>query len=250
MIKIKFDRDSVCMADSMRSHTLSFDVDDKISIDDFIGILYAKYNAIANIGGGRATWILQIKIESSYEDIALFAEQWDSAKCFSNSLFTIEEIIKYYNSTDFYAKYLAQQDPETVYNTMKVEKHILLDPVAEKKENAIEKKYKLFTEFCKEIKKQNLNFETKYKDHKSWVGSILNKKRKICWFSVWNTGFKLTFYFTEKTIEDVYALDINIDLKKVVKEAKPIGKLIPIIIEIEDKNAMKDGLKILEYKLC
>jgi len=58
----------------------------------------------------------------------------------------------------------------------------------------------------------------------------------------------LTFYFTEKTIEDVYNLDINDEIKKTVRETKPVGKLKPIIIEIKNKAKMKDGIKILEYK--
>ena len=135
-----------------------------------------------------------------------------------------------------------------------MEYKILTDPKVKPEndvlEKALGKNYGRYMEFAEKIGAQNLAVEWHYyNDGKSWLGKILYKKKNLCWFSVWNTGFKLTFYFTEETIEDVYALDINIDLKKVIKETKPIGKLIPIIIEIEYKNAMKDGLKILEYKL-
>jgi len=241
MIKIKFDRDSVCMADDIESHAVSFDVDENISIDDFISILYSKQNAIARIGGGKATWILQLINGSFHIDIAIFAEQWDTAKYLDfNS--TIDEIIKYYDSIEFFAKYLAQKDPEIVYNTLK-------NPMVKPRKNVIVEKYKLFTEFSAEIKKLNPNFELSYcKDAKTLLGNILYKKKKICWFSVWNTGFKLVFYFTEKTIEDLYDLDINIDIKKMIKKENPVEKLIPVIIEVENKSKMKDGLKIFEYK--
>ena len=86
MIKIKFNRDSVCLDDDINSHETSFDVDEKMTIDDFIGLLYSKSN-IARIAGGEATWILQLR--------------------------------SIYNSSEFYAKYLGQKDPEVVYNNLK-----------------------------------------------------------------------------------------------------------------------------------
>jgi hypothetical protein len=45
----------------------------------------------------------------------------------------------------------------------------------------------------------------------------LDKKKNVCWLSVWNTGFKLTFYFTEKTIDGVYEMEVNGKIKKSAK---------------------------------
>jgi hypothetical protein len=134
-----------------------------------------------------------------------------------------------------------------------MDEQILTDPMIEPKdsilENALGEKYKLFNEFSEEIKKQNFILQWNYyKDEKSWLCKVLNKKKNLGWFSVWNTGFKLTFYFMEKTIEGIYNLDINDEIKKAAKEVKPVGKLIPIIVEIKNKAKMKDGMKILEYK--
>ena len=62
MIRVKFDRDSVCMGDDIESHEIYLDVDEKMTIDDFIKYLYSKSeNVIARISGGKATWILQLK---------------------------------------------------------------------------------------------------------------------------------------------------------------------------------------------
>jgi len=87
-----------------------------------------------------------------------------------------------------------------------------------------------------------------YKDGKSWLGKILYKKKNICWLSVWSTGFKITFYFTNKTINGINELSISDEIKKQAIEAKPIGKLIPIIMRIGSKSLMNDRLKILDYK--
>jgi len=118
MIKINFDRDSVCMGDDIEDHYISFEVDEKMPIEGFIKFLYSNLNAIARIGGGKATWLLQIRFnEYYYRDIAIFAEQWDCVKCF-DFYNTIGEIVKQYKPKFFYAKYLAQRDPEDVYNNL------------------------------------------------------------------------------------------------------------------------------------
>ena len=118
LVKIKFDRDSVCLGDDIDSHNVSFDVDEEMTIDDFIKFLYSKAN-IARIGGGEATWILQLRNGRFYIDIAVFAEQWNTVKYFSTTFFTTGEIIKIYNSNEFFAKYLGQKDPEMVYDNLK-----------------------------------------------------------------------------------------------------------------------------------
>ena len=85
-----------------------------------------------------------------------------------------------------------------------MENLILTDPMVNPEndvlENALGKNYNRYKEFIDKINAQNLIVEWNYyNDGKSWLGKILNKKKNLCWLSVWNTGFKLTFYFTEKT---------------------------------------------------
>jgi hypothetical protein len=135
-----------------------------------------------------------------------------------------------------------------------MENKILTDPKVKPEnevlENALGKNYKRYTEFASKINSKDLTLEWNYyNDGKSWLGKILNKKKNLCWLSVWNTGFKLTFYFTEKTIEGIRGLDIDDKIKNTVREAKPVGKLFPIIMLIENKKRIDDGLKILDYKM-
>jgi hypothetical protein len=134
-----------------------------------------------------------------------------------------------------------------------MEKQILTDPLLKPEdvlESVLGKKYKTYTEFVNKISGLGLVPEWNYyRDGKSWLCKILNKKKNLCWLSVWNTGFKLTFYFTEKTIEGIYELDIHEDIKKTAPETKPVGKFRPVILLIENKKILNDGLKILEYKM-
>ena len=135
-----------------------------------------------------------------------------------------------------------------------MENQILTDPMIKPEnevlENALGKNHMKFIEFVDKINTQNLILVWNYyNDGKSWLGKILHKKKNLCWLSVWNTGFKLTFYFTEKTIKGIHELDIDDEIKNMVQKIKPIGKLFPIILSIENKKRMNDSIRILEYKM-
>jgi len=120
-MEIKFDRDSVCMGDDIESHAVSFDINEEMSIEEFIDFLYKKSNVIAKISGGKATWVLQLKSEGFYIDIAVFAQQMNYVKYlsrFQNKLTRIGEVTKFRNSTQFFAKYLGQKDPNEVYKNL------------------------------------------------------------------------------------------------------------------------------------
>ena len=134
-----------------------------------------------------------------------------------------------------------------------METQVLIDPLVEPDDkvlkHALGEKYNLYKTFSEKIGEQNLTIEWNYyKDGKSWLGKILNKKKNICWLSVWDTGFRLTFYFTNKTIDGLNELSISDEIKKQAIETKPIGKLIPVIMQIGSKSLIDDGLKILDYK--
>jgi len=125
----------------------------------------------------------------------------------------------------------------------------MVKPNNENLETALGKNHKIFTEFEKKTAEQNLVLEWNYyNDGKSWLCKILHKKKNFGWLSVWNTGFKITFYFPEKAINGVYELDISEEIKITAKEAKPVGKSHPVSFLIKNKKIMNDALKILEYK--
>ena len=135
-----------------------------------------------------------------------------------------------------------------------MENQILTDPMVKLEnkvlETALGKNYKLYTEFVNKINELNLILEWNYyNDGKSWLCKVLNKKKNIAWLSVWNTGFKLTFYFTEKTIDGIYGLDIDDEIKNNAQNMKPVGKLRPVIILLKNKKLVNNGIKLLEYKI-
>ncbi|MBP7461068.1 MAG: DUF3788 family protein [Candidatus Delongbacteria bacterium] len=87
-----------------------------------------------------------------------------------------------------------------------------------------------------------------YNDGKAWLGKVTHKKKTVFWLSVWDACFKLSFYFTEKTRAGVMALPIDEAYKQQVNQAVPIGKLIPLVIEIRGPESVEDALTIIRYK--
>ena len=134
-----------------------------------------------------------------------------------------------------------------------MEQQILTDPMVMPEDivlrNALGKNYQLFTEFVQKINELTFALEWNYyNDGKSWLGKVLHKKKNLCWLSVWDTGFKLTFYFPERAIGGVYQLDIDDGVKKAAREMKPVGKSHPVVMLVKNKRLIKDGIKIMEYK--
>lgn len=87
-----------------------------------------------------------------------------------------------------------------------------------------------------------------YKDGNSWLCKALNKKKNLFWLSAWDKFFKASFYFTEKHLESFAVLDISETLKEELYRARPIGKLIPLLLEIRTSEQLSDLLKIVEFK--
>jgi hypothetical protein len=87
-----------------------------------------------------------------------------------------------------------------------------------------------------------------YKDGKAWLCKVVYKKKTILWLSIWENYIKTGFYFTEKTGIGVLELDIDSKIKEVFEMAKPVGKLIPLIIDIDQQNQIKDLKEVVRYK--
>jgi hypothetical protein len=84
-----------------------------------------------------------------------------------------------------------------------------------------------------------------YKDSKGWLCKVCHKKKTVFWLSVWDGFFKTSFFFLERHLEGIAALQIDDNSFTVEKEW---GKMIPLIFNINDKNKFPDLLKVIEFK--
>ena len=125
-------------------------------------------------------------------------------------------------------------------------------PSEEVLRNALgETNYNLFQGFVQNITSptSGLAMEWRYyNDGKAWLCKVVNKKKTVFWPSIWEHYFKTSFYFTEKHLESIDALSIADSLKQQLAQAKSIGKLIPLIIDVHNDEAMTDLLTLVHFK--
>jgi hypothetical protein len=111
--------------------------------------------------------------------------------------------------------------------------------------------YSVYKEFMTRIQNESIGLAPEwryYRDGKAWLCKIVYKKKTVLWLSLWQPFFKVVSYYTEKTIPGVYDLPIDEKIKESVRTGVRIGKFIPVIIEVSQKEQLEDIYKIIEYK--
>ncbi|WP_101690366.1 DUF3788 family protein [Dysgonomonas massiliensis] len=87
-----------------------------------------------------------------------------------------------------------------------------------------------------------------YNDGKAWLGKVVYKKKTILWLSIWKGFFKTSFYFTEKHLEAIAELNISETIKEEFFKSKTIGRLIPMIIDVNIEEQLVDLLTVVRFK--
>jgi len=87
-----------------------------------------------------------------------------------------------------------------------------------------------------------------YKDAKSWLCKVCHKKKTVFWLSVFEGCFKTTFIFLERHLSGIDELDISEQIKEDFCQMKPVGKLLPMLICINEQKQLTDLLKIIKFK--
>lgn len=88
-----------------------------------------------------------------------------------------------------------------------------------------------------------------YNDGKAWLGKVTNGKKTVLWLSVWEGFFRTSFFFTEKHLEAIAALDISATIGDRFAEAKPVGRLIPMLIDVSAEKQLTDLLTVTRFKI-
>lgn len=87
-----------------------------------------------------------------------------------------------------------------------------------------------------------------YNDGKAWLCKVVYKKKTVFWLSIWQGYFKTAFYFTQRDCSGIHELDIAETIKADFISQKPVGKLLPLILNISTREQLDDLLKIIVYK--
>lgn len=106
---------------------------------------------------------------------------------------------------------------------------------------------RIFSEIIPEL---SLNPEWNYyNDGKAWLCKVCFKKKTVFWLSIWEGLIRTGFYFTEKHLADIAELDIEEQIKTDFCLSKNIGRLIPMIIDIDSDTRLQDLQTVARYKI-
>ena len=97
------------------------------------------------------------------------------------------------------------------------------------------------------IKEDHPSFATEwryYNDGKSWLCKITQKKKTVCWVSVWDRLFKTTFYFPDRAEELIAASELDKEYVDQFVNGKKYGKIRGVTVAIK-KSADLKATKIL-----
>jgi hypothetical protein len=87
-----------------------------------------------------------------------------------------------------------------------------------------------------------------YNDGKSWLLKILKKTKTMCWISVFDGEFRMTFYFTDKVEPLILKSDIPAELKEQFVNGKRYNKIRGLTIVFKDKKDLESAKTVLSIK--
>ena len=119
-------------------------------------------------------------------------------------------------------------------------------PTNEILKETLKKSYTVFEELSAILTEQGLTFNWKYyNDSKAWLCKVSFKKKTVFWLSAWNGFFKTSFFFLERHLEGIAALQMNENNFTIEKEW---GKMIPLLFDISKSEQLADLLRVVEFK--
>ncbi len=88
-----------------------------------------------------------------------------------------------------------------------------------------------------------------YRDGKSWLLKVTQKKKTIFWLSIIQGAFRTTFYFTDKAEEAFMSSNLTDELKQEFKSGKHFGKLRGMTIVHTTKRNVEEAKILIGIKL-
>ncbi|TDW13227.1 uncharacterized protein DUF3788 [Breznakia blatticola] len=99
-----------------------------------------------------------------------------------------------------------------------------------------------------------------YNDGKAWLSKGeykwitkrgTNKVKPIFWLSIWEGLFKVSFFFAEKTRDDLMRLPLSEDTKSLIKNTKPHGKsmqYLSVVFEVGNDTVLNDIYTLVKFR--
>lgn len=87
-----------------------------------------------------------------------------------------------------------------------------------------------------------------YNDGKAWLCKVQYKKKTVFWLSIWESCFKISFFFMERHLDGFFDLPIDPSVKDQLNLIKPTGKIIPVVLTIRHMEQLDDVRRIIDFK--
>jgi len=99
-----------------------------------------------------------------------------------------------------------------------------------------------------------------YNDGKAWLtkGEYkwttprgTNKVKPIFWLSIWEGFFRVTFFFASDVRGELLGLPLSQGAKKVIRDAKPMGKtmrFVPVVFDVKANKQLSDVYVLAEFR--
>jgi hypothetical protein len=117
-----------------------------------------------------------------------------------------------------------------------------------------------YVKFIDTLKSHDVEVDWRYyNDGKSWLGKSLykwttsrgtNKEMTVFWLSIWDGFFKVTLFIPEKVREQAMSLPLGKKVKKMIGEAKQMGKLtfFPVVFELRSDEFFEAIYTLVDFK--
>ena len=117
-----------------------------------------------------------------------------------------------------------------------------------------------YTKFIEQLQNHDITVDWRYyNDGKAWLGKGLykwstargtKKEMTVFWLSIWEGFFKVTIYVPEKYRADALNLALNSEVRKMIEDAKQMGKLkfFPLIFDFCSDNLFEEIFTIFDFK--
>ena len=117
-----------------------------------------------------------------------------------------------------------------------------------------------YVKFMEEIKNHDIQVGWRYyNDGMAWLGKGLYKwigargglkEITVFWVSIWDGFFKATIYIPEKARADVLSLALADETKKIIGDAKQMGKLkfFPLVFDLRSDELYDDIYALVDFR--
>ncbi len=117
-----------------------------------------------------------------------------------------------------------------------------------------------YIKFINELANHDIQLEWRYyNDGKAWLAKGLfkwtgvrggHKEITVFWLSVWESFFKTTIYFPEKSRADVLSLTLDNEVKLMIEASRQMGKLkyFPLVFDFYSDEMFEAFFQLADFR--